>query len=66
MVSKAQQKATAKYLKNNYDDVKVRFRKGQREKIKAFAESQGKSLNSYINDLIVADMLKNGFSLDDG
>ena len=66
MITKAQQKATAKYQKNNYDDIRLRVRKGQRDKIKAFAESQGKSLNSYINDLIVADMLKNGFSLDDG
>ena len=31
-------------------------KKGDRELIKAHAESQGKSLNGYINDLIKADM----------
>lgn len=63
MVTKAQQKATAKYLKNNYDDVKVRFRKGQRDQIKAYAESKGESLNSYINRLIAEDMRAHGQSL---
>ena len=30
-VSKAQQKATAKYMKNNYDEIKVRVFKGSKE-----------------------------------
>ena len=58
MVSDAQKKATAKYEKNNYDDVRLRVKKGERELIRAYAESQGKSLNGYINDLIKADMSK--------
>lgn len=58
-VSTAQKKATAKYEKNNYDDVRLRVKRGDREKIKAYAESIGKSLNGYINDLIKADMSKN-------
>ena len=28
-VSKAQQKATAKYIKNNYDEMKIRIKKVQ-------------------------------------
>ena len=55
-VSKAQMCATAKYEKNNYDDIRLRVKKGERELIKAHAEKQGKSLNAYINDLIKADM----------
>ncbi len=54
--SKAQQKAVAKYMKNNYDEIKIRIKKGDKERFKAYAESQGKSLNSYIADLMYADM----------
>lgn len=50
--SKAQQRAVAKYMKNNYDELKVRVPKGKKEKIKAAAESSGKSLNGYINEAI--------------
>ena len=55
-ISKAQQNATAKYCKKSYDTTIVRFKKGDLELIKAHAESQGKSVNGYINDLIKADM----------
>lgn len=57
-VSKAQQKATNKYNLNSYDNLQIRVKKGEREKIKLYAESIGKSLNSYINDLIKSDMHK--------
>ena len=40
-ITKAQQKATAKYQKANYDDIKVRVSKGKREIIKNYAESKG-------------------------
>lgn len=50
--SKAQQKAVAKYMKNNYDELKVRVPKGKKEQIKSAAESSGKSLNGYINEAI--------------
>ena len=62
-VSKAQQRATAKYMKETLDDIKVRVKKGERDKIKAFAESRGKSLNSYIIDLIHQDMDNAGHPL---
>lgn len=51
-VSKAQQKAVQKYVSSNYDDIKVRVPKGEREKIKAAAEVAGMSVNEYIIDAI--------------
>ena len=56
--SKAQKEATARYMKNNLDDIKIRVPKGKRDKIRAYAESKGMSLNAYINDLIDKDMKK--------
>ena len=50
--SKAQQKAVAKYMKENYDTFQVRMPKGKKEQIKTAAESSGKSLNGYINEAI--------------
>ena len=47
--SKAQQKAVAKYMKNNYDNFQLRMPKGEKEKIKAHAESKGESLNGLVN-----------------
>ena len=46
--TEAQKKATAKYMKNNLEDIKVRVPKGKREIYKAYAESKGKSLNDFI------------------
>ena len=46
--SEAQKKATAKYMKNKLDDIKVRVPKGKREVYKAHAERKGKSLNARI------------------
>ena len=54
--SEAQKKATAKYMKNKLDDIKVRVPKGKREVYKAHAERQGKSLNALIIELLEKDM----------
>lgn len=51
-VSKAQQKAVAKYMKNNYDEIKVRVEKGKREIIKAAATAVGESVNGYIKKAV--------------
>lgn len=51
-VSKAQQKAVAKYMQQNYDEIKVRVPKGKKETIKAHAEKNGESLNGFINRAI--------------
>lgn len=50
--SKAQQRATAKYVRNNYDDIKVRVQKGKRDAIKAAAGAAGESVNGYIKKAI--------------
>lgn len=57
-VSKAQQKATAKYMKNNYDEIKVRVPKGKKAEIKAHADSKGESLNSFVNKAINEKIMK--------
>ena len=54
--SEAQKRATAKYVKANLDDIKIRVPKGKREIYKAAAELAGKSLNQYIIDLIENDI----------
>ena len=50
--SKAQQKAVAKYMKNNYDKYQLRMPKGKKDKIKLHAENRGESLNGFINKAI--------------
>ena len=47
-VSKAQQKAVNKYVKNNYDRINVTFPKGQKEILKHHAERHGESVNAFI------------------
>lgn len=51
-VSKAQQKAVAKYEAKAYDKVLVRFPKGKKDTIQAHAENQGESVNGFINRAI--------------
>ncbi len=51
-VSKANQKAVAKYMKANYDDIKVRSPKGKRALIQAHAQKRGESTNAFINRAI--------------
>ena len=51
-VSKAQQKAVNKYVKNNYDRINVTFPKGQKEIIMLAATSAGESVNSYIKKAV--------------
>lgn len=42
----------------NLDRLNITVKKGERDKIKAHAESLGMSLNAYINKLIKDDMEK--------
>ena len=56
-VSKAQQKAVSKYMKENYDAVKVRMPKGQKDIIIAHADKHdGGSVIAYINRAITKQM----------
>lgn len=51
--SKAQQRAVSKYMKENYDEIKVRVPKGQKDLIRAHANNHdGGSINSFINRAI--------------
>lgn len=57
--SKAQQKAVSKYMKANYDEIKVRVPKGQKEAIQEYATSKGESVNAFINR-IITEAIENG------
>ena len=48
----SQSKAVTKYIAKNYDQFSLRIPKGTREKYKAYAESQGKSLHALIIELL--------------
>ena len=54
----SQKEATARYNKKAYDRINVIVKKGQRQIIKDFAASQGKSLNRFICDAIEYQMNK--------
>ena len=47
-VSKANQRAVNKYVKNNYDRINVTMPKGEKSIVKAHAEAAGESVNAYI------------------
>ncbi len=47
-ISKAQQKAVNKYVKNNYDRINVTFPKGQKEILREHAKKQNESVNAFI------------------
>lgn len=55
-VSKAQQKAVNKYVKEKYDRVNVTFPKGQKEVIKGHADKRGESVNAFIQRAVSETM----------
>ena len=57
-VSKKQQACVNRYNSKAYDRINVIVKKGQRQVIKDFAASQGKSLNRFICDAIEYQMNK--------
>ena len=57
--SPAVNRAVQKYNKKKYDRFTLRFKKGQKQEVFAFAKARGKSLNSYIIGLIEKDIEKN-------
>lgn len=54
--TEAQNKATQKYIKNNYETITVRVPKGMRGKYNAHADSKNTSLSKLIIDLLNKDM----------
>lgn len=59
-VSKAQQRATANYVKKSYDRIEVKVVKGKKDTIQAHAEAQSESLNAFINRAITETMERDG------
>lgn len=56
-ISKAQQKAVHKYVKNNYDRIELTVKpKGKKDELKSHAASVGETLNSFINRAITETM----------
>lgn len=51
-VTKANQRAVNKYVKNNYDRINVTMAKGKKDTLKAHAEGMGESVNAFINRAI--------------
>ncbi len=44
----ARRKASAKYLKESVEDIRIRAPKGQKEVVKNHAEKQGESMNAFV------------------
>ena len=40
--------ANARYNAKAYDDMKIHVKKGERDRLKAYADSQGMSLNNFV------------------
>ncbi len=55
-MGKTSSKVKDRWNQKNYDEFKIRVKKGDKEIIQAFAEQQGLSLNSFINQLIENSM----------
>ena len=51
-VSKAQMRATAKYKKENYEQLRVEVKKGKKSIIQAHASERNESLNGFVNRAI--------------
>lgn len=52
----ARRKASAKYLHESVEDIRIRVPKGQKEIIKAYAEEQGESMNQFVIRAIAETM----------
>ena len=50
--TKAQQRAVNKYVKNNYDEIKLRVPKGKKEIIQQYAAQHEESINAFVNRII--------------
>ena len=50
--SKAQQRAVAKYMAANYDEIKIRVPKGRKADIDAYAKTLNESINGLMNGLL--------------
>lgn len=60
--SKAQIRATNKYISNNYDSLRIVVPKGRKQAIEAHAKAKGESVNGLVNALLRDDM---GLTIDE-
>lgn len=51
-ISEARHRANEKWNAKAYDEIKVRVPKGDKEKIQAFTQKNGETVNGFINRLI--------------
>lgn len=54
--TKAQQNAVNKYVKNNYDSLRIVVPKGQKTTVAAAADAAGESINMYTQKALLARM----------
>ena len=59
-ISEARHRANEKWNKSAYDEIKVRVKTGEKEKIQAAAQANGESVNAFINRLIVDELKRLG------
>ena len=59
-VSKAQQRATNKYIAKAYDRVNLTLPKGRKDEVTAHAEQRGESLNGFIQRAIEETIERDG------
>ncbi len=55
-MGKTSSKVKARYNAKAYDEIKVRVYKGEKEKIKLYAQEHGESLNGFVNRAIYETM----------
>lgn len=65
-ISKAQQRATANYVKKAYDRIEIKVCKGKKGLIQGHAESHGESLNAFINRAIVETIQRDTAAIHGG
>ena len=50
--SEARIRANNKYNAKAYDDIKIRVKKGERERFQSYLAKRGSSLNSFVNSCV--------------
>lgn len=59
-VPKANMRAVSKYIKNNYDEVKIRVYKGQRDILQQAAVHSDTSVNAYVSRAVRSQIIADG------
>ena len=54
--TKAQQKAVNKYMKNNYDNLRIVVPKGQKATVESAAKAAGESINQFTQKALLMRM----------